>query len=153
MFVHSGAVLSIAGGVGHGVEAVSGLTGQRKSWGDPLCEVSQPSLKIRCGGGQALGLWCLSALLPHRFQRKGLAKSRPIKAEAHTSKAEGGKRWRMEHQRASGAGGKRPEDAVAVRLVPRVRICSHSEMSLENAACPSWEENRGEGVGTFRSCF
>lgn len=120
VFIHSGTVLGITGGVGHAVKATSGLIeksrlARGKVGEDPLCEVSQPYSKIRCGGGQTLELWSLSAGPPYRSWKKGLANSCPIKPDTPTSKAEERRRWRTEYQRASGAEGKRPEDVVVVR--------------------------------------
>lgn len=82
MFVHSGTVLGITGGVGHTVKVTSGLTeksrlARGRAGEDPLCEVSQSYSKIRCGGGQTLELWCLSAVSPYRSRMKGLANSCP----------------------------------------------------------------------------
>lgn len=94
-------------------------------------------LEKRCG--KSLGLWYLSVLLPHRSQRKGLAKSPHIKPE-------GQRRRRTEHQRASETRARRPKDVVAsCEVSAHSKKFFQSKVSSENTACPSWEEKRAEG--------
>lgn len=102
-------------------------------------------LEKRCG--QSLGLWCLSVLLPHRSQRKGLANSPPIEPE-------GRRRRRTEHQRVSGTRAKKPKDVVAsCEVSVHSKKFFQSEMSSENTACPSWEEKHGEGQVLSETIF
>lgn len=151
MFVHSGSVLSITGGKGYIVEATSSLSRKgRADRGigketDPPCKMSQLSLKIWCG--QSLGLWCLSVLLPHRSQRKGLTNRPPIELEEQ-------RRRRTELQMSSGTWAKRPKDVVAA-----CEVSAHNKKSL-----PKWDVFRkhsmsilgrktGRREGTARNCF
>lgn len=58
------------------------------------------------------------------------------------------RRWRAEL-----VGHQRPEAAVAVRSVPRVRDRSQVEVSAEDGRRASCVENWGERAGTLRSRF
>lgn len=117
-------------------------SGQRKSWGHPPCEVSQPSLKIRCGGGRLWGcdaclLCCHIGPRGKDWQTAAPPSQRPTRAKQEEGE-DGGQRTRR-HQEPGA------KDLKTVRLAPRVRSCSQGEMSSENAACPPWEETGEKG--------
>lgn len=155
VFVHSGTVLSARGGGGRGVEAMSSLTEKgraaRGRVGDTLhARCHSLPWKLGVEGGRLWGcdaclLCCHIGLRGKDWQTAAPSSQRPTGAKQEEGE-DGGQRTRR-HQEPGA------KDLKTVRLVPRVRSCSQSEMSSENAACPSWEENWGEGVGTFRSHF
>lgn len=141
VFVHSGLVqawqvvwmqhrLAEAGGAVRGDE-------------EPCLWVTTASLENKAGGDLVWEACLCSAAM--QVWGQGLGNGCPVKTEALRRKAGDGGQSLWGHQR--------PETAVAVRSVPRVRDRSQIEVSTENGRRPSCEENWGERAGTLRSPF
>lgn len=133
--------LSISGGVGHGVAAASSLTekGRGRGGGGPSMRGVTAFLqnKVWRGAGSGAVMLVCSAATQVLEERAGKELPRQGRGPYEQSR----RREETEDRASEGIRGKSREDVVAARLVPRVKSCSQSEMSSENAPCPSWEEN------------